>query len=143
MPIYLHRPTRSVTLSRPYHLGAASARRHPVPMNAIPCLNYRKALEAEEEIEKNAAEQNSIFPLAKVESVEENNKKASLDPNEVREYCQKLFVFKQETVRKFKSYKKFTGYAPSYENAQSSQPQYTFGYYALSTFYLLYWTNLN
>ena len=104
MPIYLHRPTRSVTLSRPYHLGAASARRHPVPMNAIPCLNYRKALEAEEEIEKNAAEQNSIFPLAKVESVEENNKKASLDPNEVREYCQKLFVFKQETVRKFKSW---------------------------------------
>ena len=49
MPIYLHRPTRSVTLSRPYHLGAASARRHPVPINAIPCLNYKKALEKEEE----------------------------------------------------------------------------------------------
>ena len=26
MPIYLHRPTRSVTLSKPYHLGTASAR---------------------------------------------------------------------------------------------------------------------
>ena len=102
MPIYLHRPTRSVTLSRPYHLGAASARRHPVPRNAIPCLNYKKALEAEEETEK--AQQNSIFPVAKVESVEDNIKKASLDPNEVREYCQKLFVFKQETVRKFRSW---------------------------------------
>ena len=46
----------------------------------------------------------SIFPAAKVESVEESLKKASLDPTEVREYCQKLFVFKQETVRKYKSW---------------------------------------
>jgi microprocessor complex subunit DGCR8 len=26
MPVYLHRPTRAVSLSRPYHLGTASAR---------------------------------------------------------------------------------------------------------------------
>ena len=46
----------------------------------------------------------SIFPHAKVESVEENMKKASLNPEEYREYCQKLFLFKKQTVKKFRSW---------------------------------------
>ena len=78
---------------------------HPIPVNAIPCLNYKKALEAEEEAikerEKNAG---SIFPVAKVESAEENLKRVSLTPDQYREYCQKLFVFKAHTVKKFKSW---------------------------------------
>ncbi|XP_072164324.1 microprocessor complex subunit DGCR8-like [Diadema setosum] len=45
MPLYLHRPTRVCTWSRPYLLGSGSARRHHVPVAAIPCLHYSRALE--------------------------------------------------------------------------------------------------
>lgn len=48
MPVYLHKATRVCTLSRPYFLGKGSARRHDVPLSAIPCLSYRRALEEEE-----------------------------------------------------------------------------------------------
>ncbi|XP_072043004.1 microprocessor complex subunit DGCR8-like [Amphiura filiformis] len=41
MPLYLHRPTRVATWSRPYLLGSGSGRRHKVPLHSIPCLQYR------------------------------------------------------------------------------------------------------
>ncbi|XP_052234402.1 dentin sialophosphoprotein-like isoform X1 [Dreissena polymorpha] len=47
MPIYLHRPTRTVTLTRPYFLGESSLRGHAIPLSAIPCLQYKKAKEKE------------------------------------------------------------------------------------------------
>lgn len=101
VPIYLHRPSRSVTISRPYCLGTASARRHPIPKNAIPCMYYKKALEDEE---ASRQKEKSPFPTAKVESVEENLKTASLNPTELREYCEKLFKFKKITVKKFNTW---------------------------------------
>ncbi|XP_053693247.1 microprocessor complex subunit DGCR8 [Sabethes cyaneus] len=59
MPLFLHTLTRVCTASRPYFLGPGSVRKHEVPLSAIPCLNYRKALEKEDmlrkEIEDNAA----------------------------------------------------------------------------------------
>ena len=76
---------------------------HPIPQNAIPCLNYKKALEEEEAV-KQRSKNESIFPVAKVESVEESLRKASLSPDEFREYCQKLFRFKKHKVKKFKSW---------------------------------------
>ena len=75
---------------------------HSIPQNAIPCLNYKKALEVEEAAKQR--EKDSIFPIAKVESVEENNRNALLKPEEYREYCQKLFIFKKHTVKKFNSW---------------------------------------
>jgi len=104
MPIYLHRQSRSISVTRPYHLGPASARRHPIPINAIPCLSYKKALETEEEAVKEKEKNGSIFPAAKVESAEENLKRASLTADEYRDYCQKLFLFKAHSVKKFKSW---------------------------------------
>jgi len=105
MPIYLHKFSRSVSLSRPYNIGKASARYHPIPVNAIPCLSYKKALEAEEEaIKEREKNVESIFPVAKVESAEENLKRVSLTPDQYREYCQKLFVIKAHPVKKFKSW---------------------------------------
>ena len=77
--------------------------RHQIPVNAVPCLNYKKALE-EEDAAKQREKNGSIFPVAKVESAEENLKRASLSPDEYREYCQKLFLFKAHTVKKFKSW---------------------------------------
>ncbi|XP_026468757.1 microprocessor complex subunit DGCR8 [Ctenocephalides felis] len=45
MPIYLHRASRVCCMSRPYFLGPGSSRKHEIPLSAIPCLSYRKALE--------------------------------------------------------------------------------------------------
>ncbi|XP_055549617.1 microprocessor complex subunit DGCR8 [Wyeomyia smithii] len=59
MPLFLHTSSRVCTASRPYFLGPGSVRKHEIPLSAIPCLNYRKALEKEDmlrkEIEENAA----------------------------------------------------------------------------------------
>lgn len=60
MPIYMHRATRVCTLSKPYFLGSGNTRRHDIPISAIPCFAYRRALEEEEkqkEIDKRIAEQ--------------------------------------------------------------------------------------
>ncbi|XP_026753614.2 microprocessor complex subunit DGCR8-like [Galleria mellonella] len=60
MPIYMHRTTRVCTLSKPYSLGKGNTRRHDIPISAIPCLAYRKALEEEEkqkEIDRRIEEQ--------------------------------------------------------------------------------------
>ncbi|XP_050089644.1 microprocessor complex subunit DGCR8 [Anopheles aquasalis] len=55
MPLYLHKASRVCTASRPYFLGPGSVRKHEIPLSAIPCLNYRKALEKEEELKKELA----------------------------------------------------------------------------------------
>ncbi|KAE8748000.1 DGCR8 [Frankliniella occidentalis] len=47
IPIYLHKTTRVCTTAMPYFLGPGSARKHKVPMSAVPCLQYRKALDKE------------------------------------------------------------------------------------------------
>lgn len=49
MPLFLHRKSRVCCAARPYFLGTGSARKHAVPLGAIPCLNYRRALEEEAE----------------------------------------------------------------------------------------------
>ncbi|XP_052870079.1 microprocessor complex subunit DGCR8 [Anopheles cruzii] len=55
MPLYLHKTTRVCVASRPYFLGPGSVRKHEIPLSAIPCLNYRKALEKEEQLKKELA----------------------------------------------------------------------------------------
>ncbi|OWR47814.1 putative double-stranded binding protein [Danaus plexippus plexippus] len=60
MPIYMHRSTRVCTLSKPYFIGKENTRRHDIPISAIPCLLYRRALEEEEkqkEIDRQIEEQ--------------------------------------------------------------------------------------
>lgn len=47
MPIYLHTASRVCTMSRPYFIGPGSVRYHEIPLNAIPCLQYKKELEKE------------------------------------------------------------------------------------------------
>ncbi|UJR36224.1 hypothetical protein I4U23_028956 [Adineta vaga] len=50
-PLYFHKQTRVVTLSRPYFLGSVSVRHHLIPIASIPCL-YMKRLQ-EEQVEPN------------------------------------------------------------------------------------------
>ncbi|CAG7823010.1 unnamed protein product [Allacma fusca] len=59
MPLYLHRKTRICTLSKPYRLGPGSARRHSMPLSAIPCLSYSKALLREAAIHSKVVVENS------------------------------------------------------------------------------------
>jgi hypothetical protein len=44
----------------------------------------------------------SQFPQARVQEATESHRTALLKPDEVREYCQKLFEFKSTTYKKFR-----------------------------------------
>ncbi|XP_069976525.1 microprocessor complex subunit DGCR8 [Penaeus vannamei] len=44
MPVYLHKQTRVCTMAKPYFLGQGSVRKHDIPLSAIPCLQYLRAL---------------------------------------------------------------------------------------------------
>jgi len=96
MPIYLHKKSRVVTLSRPYFLGPGDPKSHLAPLSAISCLQYQKGLENKEIIKNEPDFQVSklgdmIIPNAKVETAQENIIKESLTHVELREYCQSLF----------------------------------------------------
>ncbi|KAL5274371.1 DGCR8 family protein [Megaselia abdita] len=129
IPVYLQRKTRVVSVSRPYYLGPGSARLHKIPLSSIPCLNYKKALEKEneeqlksnemdvsetteqvngEEQPEQQQEATSIgnlgCPQAKIETVKENFEGNSLASEEVIEYCKQLFKFKTMRILRFKSW---------------------------------------
>lgn len=102
--------------------------KHQIPITAIPCLSYKKALEKEEEtaanndnvetvangvesnanrVESNADGENVNDPKpittnAVIETVKENLEKQSLSPEQITEYCKKLFHFKEIRVMRFK-----------------------------------------
>ncbi|XP_058128788.1 microprocessor complex subunit DGCR8 [Anopheles ziemanni] len=72
MPLYLHKASRVCTASRPYFLGPGSVRKHEIPLSAIPCLNYRKALEKEDELKKELAAAAAAQTATAVENGNEN-----------------------------------------------------------------------
>ncbi|XP_008546146.1 microprocessor complex subunit DGCR8 [Microplitis demolitor] len=117
MPLYLHKQTRVCTLAKPYFLGPGSVRKHEVPVSAVPCLQYRRALEEEEEEKRKEIERKSSgveaskLPSAKIETIQENLANHSLDSERLRKYCQSLFRFKTIKVMRFQSWsarRKFT-----------------------------------
>lgn len=96
MPVYLHKKTRVVSLSRPYFLGPGDAKSHLAPLSAISCLQYRKGIESKETLKNEPDFQVSklgdmVIPNAKVETAQENIIKESLTHKEFREYCQSIF----------------------------------------------------
>lgn len=56
MPVYLHKQSRVCTMAKPYFLGQASVRKHDIPLSAIPCLQYMKALDVEKATEEEGSE---------------------------------------------------------------------------------------
>ncbi|KAG1652099.1 Microprocessor complex subunit DGCR8 [Nymphon striatum] len=133
MPVYLHKESRVCSFSPPYFLGRGSARKHEIPMSAIPCLHYVTMLKKQKAdllckaetngrlsfkdwlhfanhlfnivISKSVKGENaSSVPNVKVEGVDEIIKQTSLDQFDVRNYCENLFQFHSVTVRKFKSW---------------------------------------
>lgn len=116
MPLYLHKQSRVCTLTKPYFLGPGSVRKHEVPVSAIPCLQYKRALHEEEEERKKQKERDPntevcSLPSAKIETIQENRAAHSLDSRQLRNYCQSLFRFKAIKVMRFQSWsarRKFT-----------------------------------
>ncbi|XP_043587622.1 microprocessor complex subunit DGCR8 [Bombus pyrosoma] len=116
MPLYLHKQSRVCTLAKPYFLGPGSVRKHEVPVSAIPCLQYKRALHEEEEERKKQKERDPntevcSLPSAKIETIQENRAAHSLDSKQLRNYCQSLFRFKAIKVMRFQSWsarRKFT-----------------------------------
>ncbi|XP_077255796.1 microprocessor complex subunit partner of drosha [Temnothorax americanus] len=116
MPLYLHKQSRVCTLAKPYFLGPGSVRKHEVPVSAIPCLQYKRALTEEEEERKKKMErapntEACSLPSAKIETIQENRAAHSLDSEQLRSYCQSLFRFKSIKVMRFQSWsarRKFT-----------------------------------
>lgn len=106
MPLYLHKQSRVCTLSKPYFLGPGSVRKHEVPVSALPCLQYKRALIEEEEERKKEMErapntETCNLPSAKIETIQENRAAHSLDSEQLRNYCQSLFRFKSIKVMRF------------------------------------------
>lgn len=73
-----------------------------MPLSALPCLNYRKALE--EEFEKNKTTLTKDLPNARIETAKENIQAHNLSPYQVQQYCEKLFQFRNIKVMRFKSW---------------------------------------
>jgi hypothetical protein len=53
-PLYFHKQTRVVTLSRPYFLGSISVRHHLIPVASIPCLYMKRLQEEQDETEQSS-----------------------------------------------------------------------------------------
>lgn len=125
MPIYLHKASRVCSMSKPYYLGRGSARKHDIPLSAIPCLRYLKEKEKEENQQSNMDEdgsqdgedidgkeqilfsdgkENIRLPSAKLQSIQDTKASSSLDPVAVREYCKSRFEFETITVKRFKTW---------------------------------------
>ncbi|XP_067011058.2 microprocessor complex subunit DGCR8 [Anabrus simplex] len=124
MPIYLHKQSRVCTTSKPYFLGPGSARKHEIPLSAIPCLQYRRALDvraekrqqvqptendvrasADGEVQRGPVPLvDASLPNASIETIQENKATQSLTHMEVQDYCRKLFNFKTIKVLRFKSW---------------------------------------
>uniref|UniRef100_A0A914H1J6 Microprocessor complex subunit DGCR8 n=1 Tax=Globodera rostochiensis TaxID=31243 RepID=A0A914H1J6_GLORO len=107
LPVYLHRPTRCCTFSRPYFIGRGSVRNHTVPESAIPCLFQRKV---RNEIEKPEERNNTLegddsllsrlsAPSVKVKT-EVDLQNAQLNSEQLYEYAKTRNFYKRKKERK-------------------------------------------
>ncbi|CAD6189779.1 unnamed protein product [Caenorhabditis auriculariae] len=111
MPVYMHKFTRSVTLSRPYFLGEGSLRSHRIPLSAIPCLHRKRVdeQEAKKKEEREIAEATSTTDNPKLLQLQniptltlQKQEDHSLSNDQVIEYCSSLFKFRKILVKKYK-----------------------------------------
>lgn len=98
MPLYLHKKSRVCTAAKPYYLGSGSVRRHELPISAIPCLQYRRELQKEQQ----GGDQKTDSVV--LETVQDHKREKQIGADEVREYCENLFEFVEIKIRKFKTW---------------------------------------
>uniref|UniRef100_A0A914L0V8 Microprocessor complex subunit DGCR8 n=1 Tax=Meloidogyne incognita TaxID=6306 RepID=A0A914L0V8_MELIC len=122
LPVYLHKPTRVCTFSRPYFIGRSSIRKHKVPESAITCLyqkKYQDEVEAslkaaqdpsvvnEEGMNKDVGEDSSnnisgklITPNVRVKT-ELDQRKLQLTADQLYTYAKDRFKFKEICIYRF------------------------------------------
>ena len=88
-PLYFHKQTRVVTLSRPYFLGSTSVRHHLIPIVAIPCLYMKRLQEEQDETESSSPINNELkcpFQTAQQEeSISPASRKRKYSEDDVEE----------------------------------------------------------
>lgn len=130
MPLYLNRATRVCTLARPYYIGGeTSARKHDIPVSAVPCLAYQRRKEAierqirehqeakkcpyskqqQQQQQSNPTPTNSSLTPNKRVTVsittnEEKARESMIAAAELHDYCKRMFEFDVVKVRKFKTW---------------------------------------
>ncbi|XP_075991560.1 uncharacterized protein LOC142986768 isoform X2 [Anticarsia gemmatalis] len=124
MPVYMHRTTRVCTVSRPYFLGKSNARRHDIPISAIPCLAYKTALEEEERQrarDLKIAEQIRNSTSGQSEDIEQNELNIKQEVNEPeQEAHNEGFNFEVPIIGQIKSEPASSTEAPEPTNNGSS-----------------------
>merc|ERR1711981_1236478 len=111
MPLYLHRETRVVTASKPYSSKTSFSENaspdsttdgtvvsQPAPKSPLPSSSSLTGGQTDGSI-------TNVFPKVQIESIEETMKDTELTPDQLTNYCKKLFVFKELEVAKFKTWK--------------------------------------
>ena len=84
-----------------------SARENVSPDSTTDAANSEK----EKTLNADASSEGSnVFPRAQIETIEETMKKCELTPEEITNYCKKIFVFKELEVAKFKTWKERRAY---------------------------------
>ncbi|XP_025424709.1 microprocessor complex subunit DGCR8-like [Sipha flava] len=90
MPVYLNEEMKVCTFTKPYFLGANSLKNHEIPVENVPCLHYKLKLQNKND-ENNDSSDN--IPV-------------TLSHEKYREYCSKLFKFKNIKFMRFSSWDK-------------------------------------
>ena len=83
-----------------------------MPVESVPCLNYRRELDKEAEVTKkkeqeqngeaSASQNGQRLPKATVECLGDKEATSTLQPTQLQDYCEKLFKFRKIHIPKFK-----------------------------------------
>ncbi|VVC25675.1 WW domain,Double-stranded RNA-binding domain [Cinara cedri] len=92
MPLYFNKDMKVCSFTKPYYLGTQSLKNHNVPVENIPCLEYKLKLE-------------------KMNSKKEDDDKLDylkkdITPEQYKSYCKRLFKFKDIKFMRFSSWDK-------------------------------------
>ncbi|GMT28493.1 hypothetical protein PFISCL1PPCAC_19790, partial [Pristionchus fissidentatus] len=107
IPIYMHRCSRVVSLSRPYVIGNESFRRHSIPIGSIPCEQQRRMKDHRENARitlQDGANSQITIPQVELKTLNEL-RDVRVSPDELYERAKETFCIKEIMVYKFKDWK--------------------------------------
>jgi len=90
MPVYMNKNTKVCSFSKPYFLGVNSLKNHDIPVKNIPCLDYKLRLQKYNALND---DDSIVYPEL-------------LKHEQYREFCKKIFKFKNIKFMRFSSWDK-------------------------------------
>ncbi|VDK50146.1 unnamed protein product [Cylicostephanus goldi] len=99
MPVYLHRKSRVVSLSKPYFIGTQGVRDHPIPVTGIPCLHQRRIMERDAALAAEAERQKKDENEAPEATLENEIKQKLIAPAVKIEVCGKARMLRERKLR--------------------------------------------